>query len=79
MKKTIAALTNTQGGHLIFGIDDKTREITGVDEASLFQQMIVQWLKGHSRMTGTGSPWGFQARVLERHRAQEYADVQEKR
>ena len=37
--KTVVAYANTQGGRLIFGIADETREIVGIDEAVLFQTM----------------------------------------
>ncbi|MCM1125826.1 MAG: putative DNA binding domain-containing protein [Lachnospiraceae bacterium] len=37
--KTIIAFANTQGGQLIVGVDDKTREIKGVAEDILFRTM----------------------------------------
>lgn len=37
--KTIIAYANTQGGHLIVGVADETREIIGVDQSVLFQTM----------------------------------------
>ena len=37
--KTVVAYANTQGGKLIFGITDETKEIVGIDEAVLFQTM----------------------------------------
>ncbi len=37
--KTIVAFANTQGGKLIVGVDDKTREIVGVENEILFQLM----------------------------------------
>ncbi len=37
--KTIVAYANTQGGTLIFGVADRTREIVGIDEDVLFQTM----------------------------------------
>ena len=37
--KTIIAFANSQGGKLIVGIKDKTREIVGVDQSSLFLLM----------------------------------------
>ena len=37
--KTVVAYANTQGGKLIFGVVDETREIVGVDETTLFQVM----------------------------------------
>lgn len=37
--KTVVAYANTQGGKVIFGVVDETREIVGIDEAILFQTM----------------------------------------
>ena len=37
--KTVVAYANTQGGKLIFGVVDETREIVGIDETTLFQVM----------------------------------------
>lgn len=37
--KTIVAFANSQGGQLVIGIDDKTREVVGVDADILFQTM----------------------------------------
>ena len=37
--KTVIAFANTSGGNLIIGVDDKTGEVTGVDEKSFFQIM----------------------------------------
>lgn len=37
--KTVVAYANTQGGKLIFGVVDETREVVGIDEAILFQTM----------------------------------------
>lgn len=37
--KTIIAYANTQGGKLLFGVVDETREIVGIDETILFQVM----------------------------------------
>ncbi len=37
--KTIVAFANTQGGKLIIGVDDKTRQVIGVSEDHLFQMM----------------------------------------
>ncbi len=37
--KTVVAYANTQGGKLIFGVVDETREIVGIDESILFQVM----------------------------------------
>jgi predicted HTH transcriptional regulator len=37
--KTIIAFANTQGGHLIVGIDDKTRKVVGIDKDFVFSVM----------------------------------------
>ena len=37
--KTVVAYANTQGGKLVFGVVDETREVVGIDEAILFQTM----------------------------------------
>lgn len=37
--KTVVAYANTQGGKLVFGVVDETREIVGIDESILFQTM----------------------------------------
>ena len=37
--KTVVAYANTQGGKIIFGIDDKTHEIIGIDDNDLFATM----------------------------------------
>ena len=35
--KTVVAYANGQGGRIIFGIDDQTREVTGMDSDTIFQ------------------------------------------
>lgn len=37
--KTVIAFANTQGGQLVIGIDDQTREVVGVDEDILFRPL----------------------------------------
>ena len=37
--KTVVAYSNSQGGQIVFGVVDGTREVVGVDEAVLFQTM----------------------------------------
>ncbi len=37
--KTIVAFANSQGGQLVVGVDDRTREVVGVDEENLFRVM----------------------------------------
>ena len=37
--KTVVAFANTQGGKIVFGIEDKTRKVIGIDEAVLFEMI----------------------------------------
>ncbi len=37
--KTVVAFANGRGGQIIFGIDDKTREVVGVPEDRVFQEI----------------------------------------
>lgn len=37
--KTVVAFANGKGGQIIFGIDDKTREVVGIPEDKVFQEM----------------------------------------
>ena len=37
--KTVVAFANGRGGQIIFGIDDKTREVAGVPEDRVFQEI----------------------------------------
>lgn len=37
--KSVVAFANAAGGYLIFGIEDKTREIVGISEEIVFQEM----------------------------------------
>jgi predicted HTH transcriptional regulator len=39
--KSVIAFANTQGGRLIFGVDDKTRKATGIDEGAVFAMMDI--------------------------------------
>lgn len=41
--KSIVAFANTQGGKLIFGVDDETRKVIGIDEDELFRMMDSIW------------------------------------
>ena len=52
--KTVVAYANTQGGKLIVGVADETREIVGVDESSLFLLMdsIGNASEEHRRIIG---------------------------
>ncbi|MCK9171796.1 MAG: ATP-binding protein [Treponema sp.] len=37
--KTVSAFSNTSGGFIVFGIDDKTKEIVGIPEGNQFLLM----------------------------------------
>ena len=37
--KTVVAFANGNGGKIVFGIDDKTLEIVGMDEDNIFKTM----------------------------------------
>lgn len=39
IKKRVVAFANTQGGTLVIGVDDKTREVVGIDGEYLFRMM----------------------------------------
>ncbi|GLY40427.1 hypothetical protein Amsp01_064500 [Amycolatopsis sp. NBRC 101858] len=46
--KDVAAMANTRGGLLIYGVSDKL-ELRGVDLASVDVRMYGQWLRNHVR------------------------------
>ena len=37
--KTVVAFANGKGGQIIFGVDDKTREVVGIPENKVFQEI----------------------------------------
>ena len=37
--KSVVAFSNSTGGYIIFGIEDKTREVIGIPEDTIFQEM----------------------------------------
>ena len=37
--KTVVAFANGKGGQIIFGIDDKTRNVVGIPEEDVFQEI----------------------------------------
>lgn len=37
--RSVIAFANTQGGQIVFGVDDKTREVKGIDADHVFQVM----------------------------------------
>ncbi|MFP8963234.1 RNA-binding domain-containing protein [Streptomyces nanhaiensis] len=45
--KDIAAMANTRGGLLIFGVKDKTTELVGIDPEAVNLQQYAQWVRNH--------------------------------
>jgi len=37
--RTVVAFANARGGTLVFGVDDKTRELVGIPDEQVFQEM----------------------------------------
>ena len=37
--KTVIAFANTSGGKIVFGVEDKTRKVVGIDESVVFSIM----------------------------------------
>ena len=50
--KTVVAFANGNGGKIVFGIDDKTLEIVGMDEDNIFKIFAKSWKKLPSRTRG---------------------------
>ncbi len=55
--KTIVAFANTQGGKLIVGVDDKTREIVGVENDILFQKRLQRNFARILKYSGKKLEW----------------------
>ncbi|WP_374215689.1 AlbA family DNA-binding domain-containing protein [Streptomyces drozdowiczii] len=45
LTKDIAAMANTCGGLLIFGVQDKTCHLTGIDPGQVSPQQYHQWIR----------------------------------
>ncbi|MCX4538976.1 ATP-binding protein (plasmid) [Streptomyces sp. NBC_00841] len=47
LAKDVAAMANTRGGLLIFGVRDKTTELVGIDPGEVNVQQYAQWIRNH--------------------------------
>ncbi len=47
LAKDVAAMANTRGGLLIFGVRDKTCHLTGIDPGQANPQQYHQWIRNH--------------------------------
>ncbi|MFD7676164.1 AlbA family DNA-binding domain-containing protein [Streptomyces anulatus] len=47
LAKDVAAMANTRGGLLIFGVRDKTCDLTGIDPGQASPQQYHQWIRNH--------------------------------
>ncbi|CAM5578662.1 hypothetical protein STENM327S_05939 [Streptomyces tendae] len=45
--KDVAAMANTRGGLIIFGVQDKTTVLTGIDPDGVNRQQYAQWTRNH--------------------------------
>ncbi|MDT3728745.1 ATP-binding protein, partial [Streptomyces sp. DSM 41972] len=45
--KDVAAMANTRGGLIIFGVQDKTTVLTGIDPDGVNRQQYAQWIRNH--------------------------------
>ncbi len=45
--KDVAAMANTRGGLIIFGVQDKTTALTGIDPEQVNRQQYAQWIRNH--------------------------------
>ncbi|MER5466873.1 ATP-binding protein [Streptomyces sp. NPDC002668] len=47
LAKDVAAMANTRGGLLIFGVRDKTTDLVGIDPDEVNVQQYAQWIRNH--------------------------------
>ncbi|MFE7327942.1 helix-turn-helix domain-containing protein [Streptomyces sp. NPDC057565] len=47
LAKDVAAMANTRGGLLVFGVRDKTTELVGIDPGEVNVQQYAQWIRNH--------------------------------
>ncbi|WP_330242606.1 AlbA family DNA-binding domain-containing protein [Streptomyces sp. NBC_00525] len=47
LAKDVAAMANTRGGLIIFGVQDKTTALTGIDAETANPQQYTQWIRNH--------------------------------
>lgn len=45
--KDVAAMANTRGGLIIFGVQDKTTRLVGIDPEQVNRQQYAQWIRNH--------------------------------
>ncbi|AJE38689.1 AlbA family DNA-binding domain-containing protein [Streptomyces nodosus] len=45
--KDVAAMANTRGGLIIFGVQDKTTALVGIDPDEVNRQQYAQWIRNH--------------------------------
>ena len=45
--KDVAAMANTRGGLIIFGVQDKTTALVGIDPDEVNRQRYAQWIRNH--------------------------------
>ncbi|WP_447034463.1 AlbA family DNA-binding domain-containing protein [Streptomyces hypolithicus] len=45
--KDVAAMANTRGGLIIFGVQDKTTVLVGIDPDEVNRQQYAQWIRNH--------------------------------
>lgn len=45
--KDVAAMANTRGGLIIFGVQDKTTVLTGIAPDEVNRQQYAQWIRNH--------------------------------
>ncbi|MEV0928776.1 ATP-binding protein [Streptomyces spongiicola] len=56
LAKDVAAMANTRGGLLIFGVRDRTTEPVGIDPDEVNTQQYAQWIRTTSSPTCPTSP-----------------------
>jgi hypothetical protein len=47
LAKDVAAMANTRGGLLIYGVQDKTTQLVGIDPGEVNAQQYAQWVRNH--------------------------------
>ncbi|MGW5091495.1 AlbA family DNA-binding domain-containing protein [Streptomyces coelicoflavus] len=47
LAKDVAAMANTRGGLIVFGVQDTTCELTGIDPAEVKPEQYAQWIRNH--------------------------------
>ncbi|GAA0454054.1 ATP-binding protein [Streptomyces olivaceiscleroticus] len=47
LAKDVAAMANTRGGLLIFGVQDQTTTLVGIDPQEINKQQYHQWIRNH--------------------------------